>query len=201
MSELYYSTFVGLSRHFKGQFDYIKYAGSVKYSKKHYLRNATVCGSLSRKFNNVSDFKWLCIANLQKNPDCWLHNLLSIEAKEIYQNKLKIIHGLSYTFEQDLKRALSYGDFDSLLKFIEDDFPVVYHLVRKNEINLESLIVLDRLLNLFDRWSDATDDLIFHQNLNGWNRYKVFIDLEDKIKYKKIIIKNSISQKEKNDKH
>ncbi len=185
--ENYYVMFRALQKHFTTKYDYFKYSGNCKVSKTYMKNNELTCFALMKRYD-IESYKWLCISNLIKNPNIWLNNLLESGSEENYHNKIKDLSALSYNFKNDMHNIIQAGDFNSMLSPKSEELPVVYRMTRKGEIKLETLIILHKLLNIFQIWSKYYDDIVLCESLKIWTKYEKFVDIKKQSMYKDVII-------------
>lgn len=186
----YYVMFVALQRHFRGSYDYFKYNGKIRISNATFNKNEYTCNKLKKKYS-ITEFKWLCISNLMKKPDIWITDLLNEQSEELYHTTRSNIFSLRYNFQTDLSTLSSYGNFNDVLNPIGGELPISYKLAKVGEIKLESLIILDRLVNIFEVWRKY-EDVISSQYLDCWKKYSKFIDIPDIVVYKKLVLSSCV---------
>jgi hypothetical protein len=182
----YYETFVGIQRHFNTSYDYVKYHGKVKISEKYFKVNEYACKKLKMQFNKPEEFKWLCIANLLLKPKLWITELLDAKSHEIYYKRMSCVHSIEYNFKNDLDILLRYGTLNGVLQYESE--PIAYKLTKCNDIKLESIIILDKIFDLFNLWLKDNSNIIMNNYINTWKKYSKFIDINDLSRYNQITL-------------
>lgn len=181
-----YVMFVGIQRYFKGSYDYFKYNGKLKISNSAFKNNEYTCTKLNKKYS-PEEFRFLCVSNIIKNPNIWITDLLGDNAEETYNKTKANIISLKYNFKTDLSTLSRYGHFNECLQPQDNQLPISYKLAKMGDIKIETLIILDRLVDLFQEWSKY-EDVISGQYLDTWRKYSRFIDIPDVIVYKQLIL-------------
>jgi hypothetical protein len=183
-----------LKLHFTTDYDFIKYRGKVKYTVDQFNKNKQifVYEKLSKKFSD-EELKYFFIANFLQNENVWINDLLSHEAIEIYTQYSKRQQSLSYVFENDLLNIFNEEHIKNLFKCNSDDFPLLLKKLFRNEICLETLIIMNNCFPFLHKWDERIKDTIIwpkvKQKLFKYNEFLVY----DKSKFKSILI-NSIEE-------
>lgn len=188
----YYMMFCSLRRHFSSSYDFVKYRGKSKISLKYLENNKHISTKLSKQYT-LEEFKWLCIANLLDNPSIWISSLLETGATDKLHHRMKCIHSMKYNFKNDLRMICEYGGFNAALTPSNSQVPAVYKLAKCQDIQLESVIVLDKLLGIFKFWLECLEkniyqDIVSEEYINLWMKYERLIDISDIKVYKDIIV-------------
>ena len=179
-----YVYFQAIKRHFTSNYDFFKYNGKVK-------ANAQSFETRKDKFffyrlSKLPEAKELILANMIKDPKIWVGELLEDKAKEIYHDWKKRKESLGYIFRQDLSE-LNEDDPNSDI-ITNGDHPKLLKLYMRNLIHIETLIILDDLMNIFSYWNKNIQDTIIWPDINTLcKNYKPFMEY-DKLKMKKIIL-------------
>lgn len=135
------------------------------------------------KYPNPKDH---ILANIIDSPDVWIGDLLEDKAKDIYDQWLKIRESLSYTFRTDLGKL----DYDDPNKDImtSGEHPNLLKLYLQGQFHIESLIILDGLMEIFSYWDKNIQDTIIWPDINSkCMNYKPFLQYE-KSKMRKIVL-------------
>jgi len=188
-----FSLFHSLKLHFtQDTYNFFKYQGKIKISIDAFenRKDKWHFAKLSRKFSNKEDCIDYIVANLVENDKIWVGNLLEESSEIFYKQRQKVLQSLSYTFENDCK--LIFEDCknpNEVLKVIDGEHPVLLKKTMRKEIQIESFVVLDKILNFTKSWSNKIEDTIL------WPEYKKkiykygdFVNIEP-TKYKLILKK------------
>jgi hypothetical protein len=96
---------------------------------------------------------------------------------------------LTYRFEQDILHALENVDSPAeMLSVNGGEYPKLLVMAQQKEITIETLAIMDDIMNFFPMWSKKiSDPIIWPSYRDRVNHYKPFINY-DKAKFKKILI-------------
>lgn len=185
-----YKMYMGLKLHFTSSYDYVKYGGKVNSATvKSFETNKGkfFFYKLSRKYKQEEFFGFL-VSNFLNDAKLWVGNLLSEECEETFKKWQKTQQSLSYTFEQDLNYLMDQVDNpEELLKVVDGQWPLLYTLYKQNAVHLETVIVLNDIMNFIPMWiKKVNDDVIFPDFVKLCEKYKPFINY-DKVKFTKIL--------------
>lgn len=184
-----YTMYQGLKLHFTGSYDYVKYNGKTHATKEQFTvrKDKFSFYKLSRKYNREELFGFY-VANLLKNPKIWVGELLTDDADSEYKLWLRVQQSLTYIFEQDLNKLMDQVETpDNMLRVVDGQYPLLYNIYNQNQIYLETVILLDDVLNFFPMWErKIEDDIVFPDFLFKCKKYKPFLHY-DKVKVKNIL--------------
>ena len=180
-----------LKLHFNSDsYDYFRYHGKVSTSieafenrkdKYHFYK-------LSRRFNNDEQGRDFIVANLVHDPNVWIGHLLTNESDIEYRKRQKIIQSLTYTFTNEIESLMSHNNPNDLL-MIQDDYPKLLTMLLHDEISLETVCILNQLMNFVPMWDKKIADTIHYPNISRKiKKYTPFIKFEP-TKYKLILKK------------
>lgn len=185
-----YQTYTALKLHFTTSYNFVKYNGKVNSATvKSFETNKGkfFFYKLSRKYKQEEFFGFL-VANFLNDPKIWVGNLLNETCEETHKNWQKVQQSLSYVFEQDLNRLMDLVDNpDDLLKVVDHQWPMLYTLYKQSTVHLETIIILNDIMNFIPMWTKKVDDdVIFPDFVKICEKYKPFINY-DKVKFTKIL--------------
>lgn len=188
-----FEIFQSLKLHFTtDKYDFFKYGGKTNVSitnfenrkdKYHYYK-------LSRKFNNKEDLINFIVSNYVEDSIKWIGDLLLEEAQQKYLKRQKVIQSLSYTFENDCRDLFSdIKDPNDLLKVTEGEYPKLLVKALRKEVNIETMVILNKILKFLPIWSHKISDTIrWPEYRRKLEKYAAFLP-EDVVKYKMILKK------------
>jgi hypothetical protein len=187
-----YKLYHALKLHFTGSYDYFKYNGKSKVSYTNFTSSSGKYQfvKLSRKYN-LEEMKDFLVANFIEGKGDWIGDLLS-EGDDRYLKWQKRIQSLTYTFTNDIQHILeTYADNrEAPFKVFKGQQPDLLGLVLRGKVALETLCILDDILNFLPRWKkEITDDIIWPTHYRLFIKYKPFIEY-DKEKFKNILKEN-----------
>ena len=193
-----FAMFHALKLHFTSDsYDYIKYKGKTNVSKSTFSTRKDKYSfyRLSRKFG-LTELRDYYIANFLVDNVQWIGDILGPEAEDNYKKWQKRQQSLTYTFESDIIQLLDKVDNpNELLVVNRNEFPQLMQYAQQNDIALETLIILDDLMNFFPMWEkEIYDDIVWPNFKMKCMKYKPFLHY-DKVKFKQIL-KEKIKENE-----
>lgn len=184
-----YKEYIALKKHFNSfTYDYFKYSGKLKYSVKSFeKRNDKYYFKLLSK---TKDPKSIILSNLLYS-DKWIGEIcLNEESQAIYSKWMKINQSLSYIFESELSQIKNLKDSIQ----INGSHPELLKKYFRNEIHLETLIILIDLCRCYSYWNNALkNDILWKEISLKIVKYKPFLSY-DRQKMK-LLTKNHFSEK------
>lgn len=193
-----YMMYNALRLHFTtDSYDYFKYNGKTNTTKESFLthKNKYAFYRLSRK-HTLEESKDFFVANFLENDSKWVGELLTEEAEEIYTAWKKRNQSLFYQFESDTQYLLDNFESSVIIKPVDGSFPVLLMQIMRKKVAIETLVIMNNLMNFLPMWERKIDDDILWP---VWQRkikkYTPFV-VYDKMKYKnklKELYENTIS--------
>jgi hypothetical protein len=186
-----YAAFVmynSLKLHFTSKsYDYFKYNGKTNVSVTTFLKRKDkyTFYKLSRKYT-VEELKDFYVANFLQG-DKWAGDMLK-DGEEVYKKWQKTQQSLTYTFENDILYLFNNcGTPEENLEVKPNSYPVLMHLVQLNQVSLETLCIMNDIMNFFPMWNKKIDDDIIWPDFKmRCEKYTPFIQY-DKKKFKDIL--------------
>jgi len=187
-----FKMYMALKFHFGGKYDFFKYGGKVKTTKDTFMKRKDRYSfhRLSRKYD-IIEMRDYMVANFVNDNATWIGSMLESEAEEHYRNWKKTQQSLTYIFENDLITLLSSVDTpNKLLEVTPGRYPILLSEAMGGSIKLETLLILNSIMNFFGMWNKTIDDDIIWPNYYmKCTKYLPFLQF-DQIKFKEIVIKN-----------
>jgi hypothetical protein len=184
-----YAMYNALRLHFTSPtYDYIKYHGKTNVSKDGFMRRKDKFSyyKLARKYY-IEDLKNFYIANMVAGRTSYITEMLEPEATDTYLSWQKRVQALSYLFKNDLDTLFQYAPAE-LVKVKDGQVPLIVAMQMKNLISIETLVIINNLLNLFEVWdSKIQDDIIWPNVRMRCLKYTPFIEFDRSV-YKKIFL-------------
>lgn len=181
-----FTLYHGLKLHFSGKYDFIKYNGKTNVNKDQFMlrKDKFSFYKLSRKYKREELFGFY-ISNFLINTNIWVGDLMQDEADQEYKRWLKTQQSLSYIFEQNLNHIFDMVEMpEELLKVVDGQYPLLYNEYLQGKVNLETIIILNDIMNFFPMWQKkVTDDIVFPDFITKCEKYKPFLNY-DKAKFK-----------------
>ena len=171
-----YQTYLAVNNHFKQKgYDFFKYHGkiNVKHTSYEVRKDKYFFEKASKKFKRDDFVKYL-VANYS-NGSTWIGELLTPANEIAYKKWRKRIESLSYNFKEEMDTIYDLeSNFDSLFKAIDGRHPLIYRLYCGNKVTLETLVVLDSLVNFTKLWEKKEDKMLF-EVVELINKYRPFL--------------------------
>jgi hypothetical protein len=193
-----YMMYNALRLHFTtDSYDYFKYNGKTNTTKESFLthKNKYAFYRLSRK-HTLEDARDFFVANFLVNDSKWVGELLTEEAEEIYMAWKKRNQSLFYQFESDTQYLLDNFDAHDIIKPVDGSFPVLLMQIMRKKVALETLVIMNNLMNFLPMWEKKIDDdIVWPMWQRKIKKYTPFV-VYDKMKYKnklKELYENTIS--------
>jgi len=190
-----FSLYNSLKLHFSQQtYDYFKYNGKSNISvtsfenrkdKYHFYK-------LSRKYNQYDYINFL-VGNFIVNEKTWAGDLLKAESEVNYLRRMKYLQSITYSFENDCKYIFDdLDDPNEVLKCLDGEYPVLLLMTFRKEIQPETLVILNALLNFFPMWEQQIADTIrwpdYRLKMLKYTPFVPFDNEKFKLKLKEVIV-------------
>ena len=187
-----FSLYTSLKLHFNSDsYDYFRYNGKVNTSvdafenrkdKWHFYK-------LSRRFDNEEQGRDFIVANLVHDSNVWVGNLLVEESNVQYRKRQKVIQSLTYTFTNEIESLVSHNNPNDLFMIHDGEYPELLQKLLHDEISIETVCILNKILNFLPAWDKKINDTIHFPNISRkLKKYTPFIQFEP-TKYKIILKK------------
>lgn len=182
-----YKEYLAIKNHFSlDSYDYIKYNGRISASEASFLKRKDkfFFTKLGRRFDRQDELRDFLVSNFLQNEKIWVGNLLDEKHLEVYKSWQKKQQSLSYVFRSDFSNILSFIDsndvtFDELFAIRDNELPLLLQLQQEDTIQVETLIVMDKVLGFFRRWDKKVEDDIFYPIVRKRiKKYEGFIDYD-----------------------
>ena len=191
-----FALFNAIKLHFTSDsYDYFKYGGKTSVSKDTFAnrKDKYTFYRLSRKYS-LQELRDFYISNFLVKDVNWVGDIANAEGEENYKLWQKRNQRLTYEFEQDIIRILEQADNpDELVTVPSGGYPALLQGAMQNSISIETLVILNSIMNFFPMWSKKiSDDIIWPAYQRKCLRYEPFLQY-DKEKFK-TILKESIKE-------
>ncbi len=185
-----FAMFHAMKLHFTSDsYDYIKYHGKTNVTKTTFSTRKDKYSfyRLSRKFG-LTELKDYYLANFLVSDIQWVGDIIGPDSEENYKKWQKRIQSLTYTFESDIIKLLDRVDVpNELLMVRKNEFPLLMQCAQQGDITIETLIILDDIMNFFPMWEKQIyDDIVWPNFKMKCQKYKAFLHY-DKEKFKQIL--------------
>ena len=187
-----FGLYQALKLHFTSEsYDFFKYNGKTNVSvttfenrkdKYHFYK-------LSRKYSDREDMTAFIVANMVEDENSWVGNLLQEPAEVNFRKHQKVIKSFSYTFENECRSLFEGTTNPNDIIMTDGVYPVLLTKTLRSEVSIETLCVLNGILNFFPMWAKRIDDTIrWPEFRRKCVKYASFLPKDD-VKYKLILKK------------
>lgn len=182
-----FNYYVSLKLHFSNPaYDFFKFKGKVKNSNIETFESRNdrfQFEKLAKKVRNDKNFVGYLVANFIVKPNIWIGELNSPECHEIFEKWKGKIQSLSFVFTEDfgimMKEVGDAKEFNRLFLIENDLYPPILKMVHREEINLETFIILDKILGFTKRYDETfVDDTRWKLFKMKCVKYEPFLDLD-----------------------
>jgi hypothetical protein len=192
-----YKLYLSVWQHFSicNDYNYITYKGKIgNITGKTYNNRKDKYFFEALGARNKGDLLQYYVANFAHHGSevQWIGDLHSKESEDVYYNWQRRVQSLTYIFEEDLKEVneflIARGlEFDRLFDVEEDEHPLIFRFVQQKMIEMETYIIMDKILGFSKRIATKIKDShIFPSEQYRYDRYAEFLNLESD-KYIKIM--------------
>jgi len=128
------------------------------------------------------------VANLLEKDVNWIGDINNLEGEETYKKWQKRTQSLTYRFEQDIIGLLNDTQSPNEMLVVTDgQYPILLKEVMHNTIAVETLVILNDIMNFFPMWDKKIADTIVWPSMRRkFVKYTPFIDY-DKEKFKSVL--------------
>jgi len=187
-----FGLYQSLKLHFTQEsYDFFKYNGksNVNVTSFENRKDKYHFYKLSRKYSNKDDLTDFIVANLMVTERLWVGDLLSEDAEVRYRARKKTLQSLSYVFENDCRTLFENVKDPNELIYTDGNYPVLLTKTLRNEVSIETLCILNKILNFFPMWDKKlTDTIRWPDFRRKCEKYASFLP-QDVVKYKMILKK------------
>lgn len=185
-----YRTYIAIKNHFtQKKYDFHKYNGKVKASlQSFYKRKDRFWFEKMSRTKTEDEIKNFFVANFASCDDpqtLWIGEIIK-NGEQNYKNWQKKLQSLTYIFKEELDVIFSGGDVVSNFKVIGSKHPRIIKLYLSGKISLETLVILNKILNYKSNYDKNLVDPIWEFTSMKIEKYSPFIHI-DMDKYKNII--------------
>ena len=170
-----YKLYNALKLHFEtDSYDAIKYnfKTSIKPQSFFKRKDKYFFAKIANTYENLMDFY---VANF-KNDVKYVGDMLNEGGERYYREHKKVMESLSYTFENDINKLAEDNQFDSLLEANNNEHPLLIQLWMQDEIQLETVVIIDSITGFMDRESKKISETIIWPDIyRKVTKYRPFV--------------------------
>lgn len=185
-----YKTYLSIKNHFsKENYDFFKYNGKTKVSEKTFYskKDRFWFEKLSRQKDDkeIIDFFVSNYAFSEDPSNLWIGNIIK-GGEEIYSSwKLKKDNLLNI-FENEITKNIKKDTFNNYFKIENNRHPQILKDYLKREISIETLVILDKILNFKKDFDSKLLDPVWMIVSLKIEKYSPFLNLNI-FEYKKLL--------------
>lgn len=179
-----YQTFLSLKQHFNNvSYDYFFYNGKLRLNQTSYQAKKDYF--FYEKLGKKKDVVGFVVANCLADNCNWVGDLFSEKAEANYTEWLKRKESLTYIFTNDITKL--DDDFNKNFVVVDGQHPPLLKLLKQKKISLETVVILNDILNFLPHWyKEIKDTVVWPNYYRKALKYKPFLDY-NKSKLKKIL--------------
>ena len=172
-----YTSYLAVRNHFKSNYDYFKYNGKIKVNEDKFRtrRDHYQFEKLARIYDREKFIQYL-VANFIQDED-YILGMSQGRAMMNHKKWQKNIESFNYQFKEDIQTLREYhSQFDSLFITGADGevHPFAFKLYLREKININTLVVLNKLINYSGVWSKQENTML-NDFLFVLNKYTPFM--------------------------
>lgn len=184
-----FAMFNALKLHFTtDSYDYFRYHGKSNVTTDNFSTRKDKYSfyKLSRKYR-LEDLKNFYVANLLEKDVNWIGDINNLEGEETYKKWQKRTQSLTYRFEQDIIHLFNKYELKDILSIVDDHYPRLLEEMMQGNIMIETVVILNDMMNFFPMWQKKIkDDIIWPNWKLKLEKYTPFLQY-DKDKFKSIV--------------
>ena len=166
-----YKLYLAMQRHFSSSYDFFQYNGKVKANSESYSKRPDVFAfeKLAKIIPNdeLIDF---FLPHFLENPKEWIRNM----TKGNLERYRATIKNLPTKFREDLQRIKMEGP--QKVMAVGGDIPLIHRLAIKDEISIETLILIDWLVPFIDDHAERVAvPFVFPEHIKKLQNYRPFL--------------------------
>ena len=189
-----YRTYLAFKQHFSNpKFDFFKYEGKVNAKETTYQQRNDFYffETIARKYTDqeIQEFMLASFVASETPQKVWIGDIKR-SGKTNWLVWTKLHQSLTYAVKQDLNRVAEHLEttgrtFNSLFETMGGHPPLLKLYVRQ-DVSLETVIILDMVLGFMKQWDTTFNDPLWEQLSFKIKKYKPFLSIQT-IKYRKLI--------------
>ena len=194
-----YKLFHSIKLHFtRKSFDFFKSGGRVRITEQAFLarRDKFAFYRLAKMYDRDT-FIDLTLANVLKSSSLYSMKLLEPEAEDVLTQYQKRFQALTYNFKQDLNKILDWAHDNQCTvdRILDpgDSYPPLLTMVMQENISLETLVIINGVINFLPMWNRRIkDEIIWPEFAFKCERYTPFVLQRIDLESMKKVIKDEL---------
>lgn len=184
-----YKLYLAIKLHFTSdKYNFFTFNGKTRTTLESFekRRDKYFFKKLATKFNQDELIQYF-VAHFVQNEDTWIGDISRVENTSVYTQWMNKIQSMSFVFSNDVDVLLQDNDFESIFCVTSTHPPLLKKYLSKS-INLETLVILNQLLNFIKDFDKTiTDPVVWPELKRKVVKYEPFLSV-DKPKYKQILL-------------
>lgn len=185
-----FKTYLALKNHFtKKEYDYHKYCGKSRANlQTFYKRKDRFWFERISRNRNDDEIVNFFVSNFVYSTDpqtLWIGEIIK-QGEQNYTDWKKRIQSLSYVFKEEVGSLFLGKDFNSIFEIKNNSHPLLLKEYLRNNISIETMVVLDKILGYKNNFDKKMDDPIWEIVSLKIKKYSPFLNI-DIFMYKKIL--------------
>jgi hypothetical protein len=186
-----YKTYLALKNHFTNDnYDYFKYSGKSRASVASFnkRKDKYFFERCSRKLNDDEVVNYFVSSFIvHDDPQkVWIGEIIQT-GESHYTNWKKKNQSLFYVFSQEIENVFSNKNFDLMFDCKPGHHPQVLKEHLKQNLSLETLIILDKILGYSKKYDKILDDLMWKTVSSKIKKYNPFMAKINITKFKTLL--------------
>jgi mevalonate pyrophosphate decarboxylase len=183
-------TYLAVKNHFtKPNYDYQKYQGKVKTTQETFYKKKErfFYERLSRQKSDaeILDFFVANFVECNDSQSLWIGEIVK-EGEHLYQNWMSKKKNRIDIFTKEIQKIFDSKQFDEIFRIKSNKHPQLLKEYLQGKLSIESLIILDRILNYKKDFDKKLNDPIWESISMKMSKYSSFLHT-DVFRYKKIL--------------
>ncbi len=176
-----YKIYIAVKNHFVlDSYDYFKYNKKINVSYDSFLKrkDKIFFAKLGKKKEEyLEDF---LVANFLHDPKIWVGELLSEESESRYKDWKKRQESLTYVFKNEVSflEGLNKDELEAWFKIEHGDHPKILKRYLRGEISLDSLVILNSILNFIFKFDQQISDPVYKEVSKLCKKYQPFLKFD-----------------------
>lgn len=185
-----YALYNALHLHFTSKsYDFHKYHGKTNVTKDSFQKRKDkyYFHKLSRKYS-LDELVDFYVANFVDGGVKWVGDITGEDGESRYVRWKRRKESLTYLFQEDIDYLLyQVNNPEELLIVKSGNYPRLLEVTMQGNIQVETLCILNKLMNFFPMWSKKiSDDIIWPDWKLKVEKYTPFVEINE-TKYKLLL--------------
>ena len=161
-----FKTYLAVKNHFTTDYDFSKYGGRVTASLESFTKRPDryFFHKLSKRYNERDILDYF-VSNFAVDSNKWIGNLINNEGSENYSRFKRYKDAFEYHFRNDcvcVSNVITADNirFDDVFSVDSGQHPRLLRLLLSEQISIQSVIILDKVLGFVKRWDKEIKETI-----------------------------------------